>query len=318
MEYALFKSRSYRGVISRGLGLYFSHFRLFLKASWLMAVIFAVVFAALEMLLSIQLPALSATIMKQELVLKTGLSPEIAQQYLVSVGFAFLLILLFIIVEALTVGTVVNKLKEHHDTNTMTVPKRWLSISRRMMGRTLKGYVFTILTILAPVLLLAALVAVLHHFAPDAMMTWMIIVALCCMVLGLMTLPMLFVFMKYVMNTGKSYLSQLGASYARGLRHMGHIFTTMLIGWLIVCVLAGICCLPTIILAQAHWMSQEGFLNGDPLGMPGYITPLSFITYILTGFVLVYICMPILMIVYYMYGSIETYEQEKEKNKLNI
>lgn len=53
MEYALFKSRSYRGVISKGLGLYFSHFRLFLKASWLMAVIFAVVFAALEMLLSI-------------------------------------------------------------------------------------------------------------------------------------------------------------------------------------------------------------------------------------------------------------------------
>lgn len=189
MEYALFKSRSYRGVISKGLGLYFSHFRLFLKASWLMAVIFAVVFAALEMLLSIQLPALSATIMKQELVLKTELSPEIAQQYLVSVGITFLLVLLFMIAEALTVGTVVNKLKEHHDTNTMTVPKRWFSISRRMMGRTLKGYVFNTLTILVPVLLLAVLVAVLHHFAPDAMMTWMIIVALCCMVLGLMALP---------------------------------------------------------------------------------------------------------------------------------
>lgn len=155
MEYALFKSRSYRGVISKGLGLYFSHFRLFLKASWLMAVIFAVVFAVLEMLLSIQLPALSATIMKQELVLKTELSPEIAQQYLVSVGITFLLVLLFMIAEALTVGTVVNKLKEHHDTNTMTVPKRWFSISRRMMGRTLKGYVFNTLTILVPVLLLA-------------------------------------------------------------------------------------------------------------------------------------------------------------------
>lgn len=76
-----------------------------------MAVIFAVVFAALEMLLSIQLPALSATIMKQELVLKTELSPEIAQQYLVSVGITFLLVLLFMIAEALTVGTVVNRLK---------------------------------------------------------------------------------------------------------------------------------------------------------------------------------------------------------------
>lgn len=95
MEYALFKSRSYRGVISKGLGLYFSHFRLFLKASWLMAVIFAVVFAVLEMLLSIQLPALSATIMKQELVLKDRIvtrdSPTIFSvcRYHLPVGIAF-------------------------------------------------------------------------------------------------------------------------------------------------------------------------------------------------------------------------------------
>ena len=316
MEYALFKNRSYQGVISKGFGLYFSHFRLFLKTSWLMAIIFALVFAALEMLLSVQLPSLSATIMKQELVLKTGLSPEVAQQYLLAVGITLLLILLYIMVEALTVGTVLNKLKEHHDTNTMTVPKRWFYISRQMMGRTLKGYVFTIVTMLIPVIVLAAILVGLLYIASDALTTWMIIVTVCYTVLGLLSLPMLFVFMKYVMNKGKSYFSLLGSSYARGLRHWGHIFTTLLIGGLTICVLAGICCLPTIILAQAHWSSQEGFLNGDPLGMPGYITTLSFITYFLTGFILVYICMPMLMIVYYMYGSIETFEQEK--NKLDI
>ena len=316
MEYALFKNRSYRGVISKGFGLYFSHFRLFFKASWLMAVIFAIVFAALEMSLSVQLPALSATIMKQELVLKTQLSPEVAQQYLVTVGITFLLILLYIVVEALTVATVVNKLKEHHDTNTMTMPKRWFAVSCRMMGRTMKGYVFTILTVLIPVLLLAVLFVAVHHFMPTATTTLMIVGLVLSILLGLLYFPMLFVFVKYVMNQGKSYFSLLVPSYTMGLRHWGHIFTTCLIGGMIICVFAGICCLPTIILAQAHWISQEGFLNGDPLGMPDYINIMSYITYFLTGFVLVYLYMPMLLIAYYMYGSIETYEQEK--NKLDI
>ena len=48
MDYILFKNRSYRGVISKGLGLYFTHFRLFFKASWLMAIVFALVFAAFQ------------------------------------------------------------------------------------------------------------------------------------------------------------------------------------------------------------------------------------------------------------------------------
>ena len=316
MEYVLFKNRSYRGVISTSYGLYFSHFRLFFKASWLMAMIFAIVFAALEMLLSVQLPALSATIMKNELVLKTELSQEVAQQYLVTVGITFLLILLFIIVEALTAATVLNKLKEHHDTNTMTVPHRWLAISSRLMGRTLKGYLFTILTVLVPVGSLAVLVLVLHHLMPAAIMTLMIVVAVLYVLLGLLYFPMLFVFMNYIMNQGKSYFHLLGPSYTKGLRHWGHIFTTCLIGGMIICVVASICCLPAIILAQAHWASQEGFLNGDPLGMPDYINILSFITYFLTGFILVYLYMPMLLITYYMYGSIEAYEQEK--NKLDI
>ena len=313
MEYVLFKNRSYRGVISTSYGLYFSHFRLFFKASWLMALIFAIVFAALEMLLSVQLPALSATIMKQELVLKTTLSPEIAQQYLVAVFVTCLLILLYIIIEALTTATFLNKLKEHHDTNSMMVPHRWFTISCHMMGRTLKGYLLTILTVMIPIVLISAIFLAVYQFMPTATMTLFVTAFVLSIVMGLLYFPMLFVFMKYVMNSGKSYYSLLGPSYTMGLRHWGHIFTTCLIGGLIICLLAGVCCLPTIILAQAHWASQEGFLNGDPLGMPNYINILSYITYFLTGFMLVYLCMPMLIIVYYMYGSIETYEQEKNK-----
>ena len=313
MEYALFKNRSYRGVISAGLGLYFSHFRLFFKASWLMALVFAAVFTALEMLFAVELPAITATILKQELVLRVGMSAELAQQYLMTIGGILLLVMLYVVVEALTTATVLNKLKEHHDTQTMIVPKRWFAISPRLMGRTLKGFVFTILVMMIPALIVGGMFAVLMRFVALAPYTLMASVSLVSLVLVLLYLPLLYVFMKYTMNVGGSYFSMLRKAYATGLNHWGHIFTTCLIGGIVIGVLGAVCCLPTTILAQAHFVSQEGFLNGDPLGMPDYITPLSLGTFFLTGFILVYLCMPMLMAIYYMYGSIESYEKEKTK-----
>lgn len=318
MEYALLKNRSYRGVISAGFGLYFSHFRLFFKASWIMALVFAAVFTALEMMFAVRLPAITATILKQELVQRVGLSAETAQQYLMTIGGILLLALLYMVVKALTTATVLNKLKEHHDTQTMIVPKRWFAISPRLMGRTLKGFVFTILVMMIPALIVGGLFAVLMRFVALAPYTLMASVSLVSLVLVLLYLPLLYVFMKYVMNVGSSYFSMLRKAYATGLSHWGHIFTTWLIVGIMIGVLVGVCCLPTIILAQAHFASQEGFLNGDPLGMPSYIMPLSLGTFFLTGFMLVYLCMPMLMTVYYMYGSIESYENEKEKTKLEV
>ena len=318
MEYALLKNRSYRGVISAGFGLYFSHFRLFFKASWLMALVFAVVFTALEMLLAVRLPAITATILKLELVQRVGLSAEVAQQYLMTIGGILILALLYVVAKALTTATVLSKLKEHHDTNTMTIPKRWLSVSPRLMGRTLKGFVFTILVMLIPAIIVGGLFSVLMRFVALAPYTLMASVSLVSLVLVLLYLPLLYVFMKYVMSASGSYFAMLRKVYATGLGHWGHIFTTWLISGMMIGVLAIVCCLPTIILAQAHFASQEGFLNGDPLGMPSYITPLSVGTFFLTGFMLVYLCMPMLMTVYYMYGSIESYENEKEKTKLEV
>ena len=113
MGYELFKNRTYRGVISKGLGLYFSHFRLFFKASWLMALLYAAVFSALGTLCAIKLPAITAEIMKQTLVQHQLLTREIAEEYLITGGIFIVLTLLYIVVEAFTFATVLNKLKEH-------------------------------------------------------------------------------------------------------------------------------------------------------------------------------------------------------------
>lgn len=313
MEYALLKSRSYRGVISTGFGLYLSHFRLFFKVSWLMALLFSAVFAALGMMVSVQLPAITASIMKQLLVQQAPLSMEMAQQYLMTAMAIILLVMLYVVVDAFTYATVLNKLKEHHDTGTMTVPQHWFSMSRRLMGRTLKGFLFTILVILIPGALLSGVMLILIKYVGVANITMIVTIVLVSLVLMLLSLPLIYVFMKYVMNSGTAYFSLLPKAYAIGLRHWGHIFTTYVIGYLLVGVLAMVCTLPANILSKAHFASQEGFLNGDALGMPSYITPLTIGTFFLTGFILVYLCLPMVMIAYYLYGSIVSYENEKTK-----
>lgn len=315
MEYTLYKNRSYRSVISAGFGLYFTQFRLFFKASWIMALIYAAVFAALGTLCAIKLPAITAEIMKQTLVQHQLLTREIAEEYLITGGIFIVLTLLYIVVEAFTFATVLNKLKEHQDTDKMTVPRRWFGVRTKLMGRTLKGYLFSLLVILIPVLVIAGVIYVLLKYVALALITLEVTALIATLFIVLLSFPLIYVAMKYILNKG-GYFSVFSKAYGTGLSHWGHIFTTCLIGGIIISILMGIFCLPAIVLTQANVMAQEGFLNGDPLGMPDYANLLTIVTFFLTGFVLVYLYMPLLLVCYYMYGSIERYEQEKNKLKI--
>jgi hypothetical protein len=315
MEYTLYKNRSYRSVISAGFGLYFTQFRLFFKASWIMALIYAAVFAALGTLCAIKLPAITAEIMKQTLVQHQLLTREIAEEYLITGGIFIVLTLLYIVVEAFTFATVLNKLKEHQDTDKMMVPRRWFGVRTKLMGRTLKGYLFSLLVILIPVLVIAGVIYVLLKYVALAPITLEVTALIATLFIVLLSFPLIYVAMKYILNKG-GYFSVFSKAYGTGLSHWGHIFTTCLIGGIIISILMGIFCLPAIVLTQANVMAQEGFLNGDPLGMPDYANLLTIVTFFLTGFVLVYLYMPLLLVCYYMYGSIERYEQEKNKLKI--
>ena len=315
MEYTLYKNRSYRSVISAGFGLYFTQFRLFFKASWIMALIYAAVFAALGTLCAIKLPAITAEIMKQTLVQHQLLTREIAEEYLIIGGIFIVLTLLYIVVEAFTFATVLNKLKEHQDTDKMTVPRKWFGVRTKLMGRTLKGYLFSLLVILIPVLVIAGVIYVLLKYVALAPITLEVTALIATLFIVLLSFPLIYVAMKYILNKG-GYFSVFSKAYGTGLSHWGHIFTTCLIGGIIISILMGIFCLPAIVLTQANVMAQEGFLNGDPLGMPDYANLLTIVTFFLTGFVLVYLYMPLLLVCYYMYGSIERYEQEKNKLKI--
>ena len=51
---------------------------------------------------------------------------------------------------------------------------------------------------------------------------------------------------------------------------------------------------------------------GDPLGMPSYMTALTFVTFTFCSFLNFYVCQTTLVHNYYIYGSIETKEYEKD------
>ena len=69
---------------------------------------------------------------------------------------------------------------------------------------------------------------------------------------------------------------KIGKSLLRILRHFGGFFLTSFLGMIIVGIATFIAALPSIILIIAQFYSQLGALDGDPLGVPGFFTPLLF------------------------------------------
>ena len=260
-DLTLMKVRSYRSILADGYRLYNENFRKLFKASWLMTLIYAIVGAALGMLGTIQLPNLTALVMA-----------------------LVVLIVLTIITESLTVATVINKLKEHQDTNVITTPVSWWKPNRKMMGRTLKAILFSL-----PV---------------------------CIILLPLfpLILPINYVNMKYILTPEQSFWPSFWSNYKRGLRYWGSTFLVLFVSMLLVALISIIVMTPAFILSIANIQAHQGLMMGDALGMPSYILPLTFGTLTLTHFIEFYVVLIVLVHFYYVYGSIEAKETEREQS----
>lgn len=259
-DLTLMKARSYRSILADGYRLYNENFRKLFKVSWFMTLIYAIVGAALGMLGTIHLPNLTALVMA-----------------------LVVLIVLTVITESLTVATVINKLKEHQDTNAITPPVSWLKPNSKMMGRTLKATIFSL-----PV---------------------------CIILLPLfpLILPINYVNIKYILTPEQSFWPSLWGNYKRGLRYWGSIFLVFFVSLLLVALISIIVMTPAFILSIANVQAHQGLLMGDALGMPSYILPLTFGTLMLTHFIEFYVVLIVLVHFYYIYGSIEAKETEREQ-----
>lgn len=100
-------------------------------------------------------------------------------------------------------------------------------------------------------------------------------------------------------------------TFKKGLRHAGGIFKMGFLGTIILSVIACIVTIPCTILGWAQLQSQMGALEGDPLGVPGYFTPLFLIVLVLTMFVISYTCCWLGISFAFLYGSKKTQEEER-------
>ena len=131
-------------------------------------------------------------------------------------------------------------------------------------------------------------------------------------VMALIMMPLSFITIKYIFRTDTRFWKLLSTDYPTALKHYGFMLIVMLVSCIVIVVAEYILALPAMLLATASYQANIGVLYGDPLGMPGYITYVSAVVFFMAGFLQAYIRMSALFTAYYMYGSIETQEEERK------
>ena len=112
------------------------------------------------------------------------------------------------------------------------------------------------------------------------------------------TLPLTYTNMRYILNDGIGYWSNLFSHYGKGMRRWGFIFLVVFMATLIGCVCYLFTSFPAIILSIAGNEANKGFLYGDPYGLPSYIGWLSALVFLLIGFIQAYVMLSFLFPVY--------------------
>jgi hypothetical protein len=74
--------------------------------------------------------------------------------------------------------------------------------------------------------------------------------------------------------------------------------------------------IPSIILSNVQISSAIGVSEGDASGLPTYFNVLIIITLIISMLICSFVSLWQTVVVYYLYGSIEAQNREREKRKL--
>ena len=136
-------------------------------------------------------------------------------------------------------------------------------------------------------------------------------------ILSLLLLPIVYVYIKYFVETDTHFHKILFKDLKTGMKHWGYIFLTLLVVSICISVIGLIISLPLIILFTAFGFSLHGVMQGDDPGIPGYFTTLAYGVSVIAYFIYAILMLFIIFVSYYIYGSIEAKEQEKRNLNLN-
>jgi len=306
-EMQLFRLRSSRGAIADGYRLFLSSFRPLLRATWIVAVVYALAAAAFTKSYIAMMPQL--LIMKmQHLTADTAALTQLGMNMLPMMAASLFIILTTV---ALT-GCGFTAFKEHASSETISRPahwygrfevKTWLRVFLMMLAiglfATLISFVMGVVIVLSQKYLGALASSLLVG------LLWLLFFAA--------YLPVAYPIYQYMLTPGARLWKTLAAGYRTGLRHWGALFVVTLITSIITAMLTLIVELPAIILGMANLNSQLGTLQGDPAGMPDYMGWMTTVVFTIAGFIMAYVNLSALFPFYYLYGSVETREEERRK-----
>lgn len=317
IEGALMKSNSAVACIKSGYRLFAVNFKTLFRRSWAWAVAFGLIFGALCTVAAIQLPAIVT-----RLTISPDLLPSVYKEYLALVATALVLIIAGGIAELFFYACSFSLLREHAATGSIARRRtKWIFLDRRTAWRTVKGVLAALLLTLVAGAIVSALFFVgqktglIRKDAFTGLTIWAVI-SIALMVVT--TVVALFVTMKYIIDDRCRYWPLAASDTMKAMRHFGFIFVILLFSGIIMAAATFVLGQPALLLSTATTQAYAGTALGDPLGMPAYITPLSFVVFALSGFLQAYIRASTLFPLYYMYGSIETQEKEKKQYNYDI
>ena len=198
-----------------------------------------------------------------------------------------------IIVECLFASYGFSVLKQHQTFGSILRPAKWFSIDTHIFGRTIKCWLCVFVILLVAAAIIAGMSAIAVKYLAFSAYT----------AVGFFTLGSLIILCLW---------KQFKIGYGVGMRRWGFIFIVVLVASIIEVLLMMLLSLPAIILSMANTQSVFGVAMGDPYTLPSYMPALAAGTFLIIGFLQAYVMMSVLFPIYYMYGSIDAQEQEKQ------
>lgn len=278
----LLKERSSRACISAGYRLYTGHFKHIFRYSWVAALVYA----------------LFCSLVGAVMVTAPRLMP-------IAAGILF-------IVECLYASYGFSVLKQHQTFGSILRPVKWFSIDTHIFMRTLKCWLWLLVIAIVVGVIIGGMSAVAVKYLSGSAYTAVGFFTLGSLVILCLLLPLAYVIMRYVLNDGIGFWKQLKIGYSVGMRRWGFIFVVVLVAIIVEILLMLLLSLPALIISLANTQSIFGVAMGDPYAMPSYMPALAAGTFLIIGFLQAYVSMSVLFPIYYMYGSIDAHEQEKQ------
>ena len=301
-EGILLKSRSSRACIADGFRLYLGQFKRIFRYTWFVALVFAVVNGLFGTYFVMEYPRLLVALQTNSVGL-----PQLAGMSAVVIGGSVLVLVAYVLLG----GYLFSMLNAHKATAEMLWTPKMLHFDRRAVWRMVKAMLWMLLFAAVIGGIVAAVVMLGNRLL--ARMTGLGLAVVVLIALGVLSVPLYYVFYKYLLTPGLKFTSVLSAGYAIGMRHLGSLLAVVIVTLLVVNIVAVLLSLPMQILYMANIQAQTGVLMGDPLGMPTYMPKLTAAVFILASFLQAYVVMASAFPLYYAYGSIEVNEDERRQ-----